>query len=218
MIRSAVNVARSGAIASSAVGTVSSARLIDDAEPAIDPVAEEGDGEPGDRHAERAGVDRNAHRRGAHPVGLHQRRQDRLRREQVDDGQEGDQPDHYIARQRRRHERRCADRTGLAGVRPYRTWHVLLRIWVKAWPGQGEGGGTPATQEPDPQIAGRLHHVLVARCRGTDRTTEAPPAAASCSSTSATYPASPRPPRRRDARSAPRRCCGIRRWRRRRCR
>ena len=49
--------------------------------------------EPGGRHAEGGGVDRKAHRGWGDLIMARQRRQDRLRRKQVDDGQECDQAD-----------------------------------------------------------------------------------------------------------------------------
>ena len=65
----------------------------ENAEPPVDMRAEEADDEAGNRHAERAGVDRKAHRRGRYVVMPGQRGQDRLGREQVDDGQEGREAD-----------------------------------------------------------------------------------------------------------------------------
>ena len=70
-----------------------------DAQPAIDPLGEQGDCEPGHRHAHRAGIDREAHGRRRHVVGPRQRRKDRLRREQVDDREKGRQSDHDRAQQ-----------------------------------------------------------------------------------------------------------------------
>ena len=63
------------------------------AEPAVDMRAQEADNEAGDRHAERAGVDRKAHLGRRHVVMPGQRRKDRLRGEQVDHGQEGREAD-----------------------------------------------------------------------------------------------------------------------------
>ena len=71
-----------------------------DAEPAIDFPAEDRDTEPGDRHAERAGIDRGAHRRRADAVGPRQGRQDRLGGEQIDHRQERGQRDDEEARER----------------------------------------------------------------------------------------------------------------------
>jgi len=63
------------------------------ASPPVDGVAGQGDGEAAHRHADRAGIDGEAHRRRRDPVGGGQRRQDRLRREEIDDGQEGGEAD-----------------------------------------------------------------------------------------------------------------------------
>ena len=65
----------------------------ENAEPPVDVRAEEADHEPGDRHAHGAGVDRKAHRRRGDVVMPGQRGQDRLRREQIDHGQERRQAD-----------------------------------------------------------------------------------------------------------------------------
>jgi hypothetical protein len=69
-----------------------------DAEPAIDLPAEDRDAEPCDRHAERAGIDRGAHRRRADAIGPGQGRQNRLRGEQIDHGQKCRQCDNEKAR------------------------------------------------------------------------------------------------------------------------
>ena len=58
----------------------------DDAAPPVDPMTEEGDGEARDRHAHRAGVDGEAHRRRRNPIGTRERRQDGLRGEKIDQG------------------------------------------------------------------------------------------------------------------------------------
>ena len=57
--------------------------------------------DPGCRHAERTGVDRKPHLRRRDAVGLRQRRQYRLRREQVDERQETDDADHDQAKRQR---------------------------------------------------------------------------------------------------------------------
>ena len=64
-----------------------------DAAPAIEPAAEQGNGQAADRHADGAGVDGEAHGRRRHPVGGGERRQDGLRREQIDDGEKGGDAD-----------------------------------------------------------------------------------------------------------------------------
>ena len=71
----------------------------DDAAAPVDPAAEEGHQQPGHGHADRAGVDGEAHGGRHDAVGAGQRRQDRLGREQVDHRQEGDQADHQVAPQ-----------------------------------------------------------------------------------------------------------------------
>ena len=68
--------------------------------PAVDAAAEEGHGQTGHGHADRAGVDGEAHG-GRHDADSpRQRRQDGLGREQVDHGQKGGQADHERAQQR----------------------------------------------------------------------------------------------------------------------
>ncbi|MHC2369396.1 hypothetical protein ACVIQT_004044 [Bradyrhizobium diazoefficiens] len=64
-----------------------------DAGPPVDMRAEEADDEASNRHAEGAGVDGKAHRRRRDAVMARQRGQDRLRREEIDDGQEGGEAD-----------------------------------------------------------------------------------------------------------------------------
>ncbi len=68
-----------------------------DAEPLVDPPAEDRDDQAGDRHSERAGVDRGTHGGRADPVGARQRRQDGLGREQIDDGEKRGERDHQKA-------------------------------------------------------------------------------------------------------------------------
>ena len=70
-----------------------------DATPPVDTTAEVGHPEPRDRHAHGRGVDGEAHGCGGHPIGLRQRRKDRLRAEQIDDRQESDEADEQRARQ-----------------------------------------------------------------------------------------------------------------------
>src|SRR5271166_1510678 len=91
--RSAVKVARSGASASNEVGTARMARLTRMPRRAVDPLAEKGDGEARNRHAHGAGVYGEAHGGGGNPVGLRERRQDRLRGEKVDEGEKRREPD-----------------------------------------------------------------------------------------------------------------------------
>ena len=68
-----------------------------DAEPAVDAPREQRHEQAGDGHAHGAGVDGEAHGGGAHLVVPHQGGQDRLRREQVDHGEEGRQRDDALA-------------------------------------------------------------------------------------------------------------------------
>ena len=63
------------------------------AAPAVDAAAGECHHQRRDRHADRAGVDGEAHRRRRDLVVRRERRQDRLRREQIDQRQERDQTD-----------------------------------------------------------------------------------------------------------------------------
>ena len=65
-----------------------------DAEPPVDAAAEERDGEAGNRHPERAGVDREGHRGRRDVVGLGQRGKNGLGGEQVDDREECGHADH----------------------------------------------------------------------------------------------------------------------------
>ncbi|MGY2934240.1 hypothetical protein ACVWZ6_003842 [Bradyrhizobium sp. GM6.1] len=69
-----------------------------DAGPPVDVRAEKADDEACDGHAEGAGIDGKAHRRRCDAVMARQRRQDRLRREQVDDSEEGSEADHERAK------------------------------------------------------------------------------------------------------------------------
>ena len=90
-----------------------------DAAAPVDAAAEIGDRKSGDRHAEGAGVDGKAHRGRRHPVGPGEGRQDRLRAEEVDHRQEGDEADEEGARERaasavRRRQR--GHRSGVAHV------------------------------------------------------------------------------------------------------
>ena len=59
------------------------------AEPAIDVLAQESNDKSGNRHSHGAGIDRETHRRGCHVVMLCQRGEDRLRCKQIDHGEEG---------------------------------------------------------------------------------------------------------------------------------
>ena len=70
-----------------------------DAEPAVDALAEEGDGKSGNRHADGAGIDGKAHGGRRDVIGARQGRKDRLRREQIDDREKGGQADHDRAQQ-----------------------------------------------------------------------------------------------------------------------
>ena len=81
-----------------------------DAAPTIDAMAEECDGQAGDRHAEGACVDRETDGGGSDLIRLGERRQDGLRREQVDDREKCGQPDDERAQQ-------CACRSGRCGRR-----------------------------------------------------------------------------------------------------
>ena len=92
-IRRIVKVVRSGATASSAVGTASTQRLIRMPSRGRCCRLKKRDREARDRHAHGAGVDGEAHRCGRHFVGCGKRRQDRLRREQIDHGEKGGQAD-----------------------------------------------------------------------------------------------------------------------------
>ena len=70
-----------------------------DAQAAIDALRKQGNRETGHRHTHCAGIDREAHGRRRHIVGAGERRQDRLRREQVDHREKGRQSDHDRAQQ-----------------------------------------------------------------------------------------------------------------------
>ena len=102
----------------------------EDAEPAVDMRAEKADHESGDRHAHGAGIDGKAHRGGRHAVVLRQRRQDRLRREQVDHGEKGRQADDQRA-QRRAGRWPCMSIGRLSSARKCRSWRVSLRRWKR---------------------------------------------------------------------------------------
>ncbi len=65
----------------------------ENAEPAIDVLAQEPHDESGYRHSHRAGIDSKSHRGRGHIVMPGQRRQNGLRCKQVDDGQKGHQAD-----------------------------------------------------------------------------------------------------------------------------
>ena len=78
-------------MASSAVGIASTHKANQNSEPPIDSPAEEGDEEARDCHPHCAGVDREAHGRGRHSIGLRQRRQNRLGRKQIDHCEESGQ-------------------------------------------------------------------------------------------------------------------------------
>ena len=92
-MRSTVNTIRFGALASNVVGIASRIKTQQNAEPAVDMRAQEADNEAGDRHAERAGVDRKTHLGGRYVVMPGQRGKDRLGGEQIDHGQEGREAD-----------------------------------------------------------------------------------------------------------------------------
>ena len=83
-MRSAANVARLGAEASSAVGIEQDREAQQNAKPAIDAMAEQRHAQACNRHPERAGIDREPHGSWSDAVGPRQRWQDRLCREQVD--------------------------------------------------------------------------------------------------------------------------------------
>jgi len=70
-----------------------------DAESAVDVLAEHGNDQPRDRHAHRAGVDREAHGRRRDAICTGQGRKNGLRREQIDDREERRQSDHHRAQQ-----------------------------------------------------------------------------------------------------------------------
>ncbi len=102
-----------------------------DAASPVDRSAEERNGNAGDGHAEGAGVDGEAHRPPAHLELRYQRRQDGLRGEEVDQCQEGDEPD---------------DSRGNAGLvrpdglrRPFEGGHCLLLRWNVASPAAPAG-------------------------------------------------------------------------------
>ena len=80
----------------------------EDAAAAIERAAEQADRKPADRHADRAGVDGKAHGSGRAAIGSSERRQDGLRREQIDDGQKGGQAD----RERAQGTRHVTDLSG----------------------------------------------------------------------------------------------------------
>lgn len=71
-----------------------------DAGPPVDVRAEKADDEACDSHAERAGVDGQAHRGRRDAVAARQRGQDRLCREEIDDRQEGSEADHERAKRK----------------------------------------------------------------------------------------------------------------------
>ena len=62
-----------------------------DTVPPVDPLAEQRGREPRHRHPKRAGIDRHPHGRRRDAIGDGQHRQNRLRREQIHDGEEGQQ-------------------------------------------------------------------------------------------------------------------------------
>ena len=64
-----------------------------DAKPPIDRAAEQSDCKATDRHADGAGIDGESHGGGRYAIGSGERRQDGLRREQIDDSQKGGQAD-----------------------------------------------------------------------------------------------------------------------------
>jgi hypothetical protein len=64
-----------------------------DAAPSVDATSDQCHSEARDRHADRACVDRQAHHRRCGAIGTGQGWQDRLRGEQIDDGEEGGQSD-----------------------------------------------------------------------------------------------------------------------------
>ena len=74
---------------------------------ALDRGAERADQQAGDRHAERAGIGGDADLGGRDAVGFGQARQDRLGREQVDQGQEADHGDQ---------QRAAGDKPGIGGA------------------------------------------------------------------------------------------------------
>ena len=94
----------------------------EDAEPPVDVPAEQADHQAGDRHSHGAGIDGKAHRRRGDVVVPGQRGKDRLRREQIDHGQECGEADDQGSQH---HARRTAVHVhafGLACRREYRSW------------------------------------------------------------------------------------------------
>ena len=174
----------------------------DDAGAAVDPPAEVGDHQPRHRHADRAGVDGEAHRGRHDPVGARQRRQDGLGREQVDHGQEGDQADHQVAAE------------GAGGVRG----GEMRRGMGVAHRGHGPAPGSVGDAGVTPDLAAGRHgldrtavNAGVTSCarRRSDaggRRRSARRWSCRCSATSATCPWSPRRPRQGNGRSARRSC------------
>ena len=91
--RSTVKVVEVRRAASSAVGIASSTRLTRMPSRRSMWRLEQRDGQPRDRHADRAGVHRKAHRGRRHLIGARERRQDRLGGEQIDHGEKRRQAD-----------------------------------------------------------------------------------------------------------------------------
>ena len=73
------------------------------------------DRQAADRHADGAGIDGKTHGRRRHAIGRGERRQDGLRREQIDDGQKGGEADR---------ERAQDTRHGLDSFRHYMLWSL----------------------------------------------------------------------------------------------
>ena len=98
-IRRTVNVVRSGATASSAVGIDEQRKAHQDAQPAIDVRPNKATASPATAMPIVLALTAKPMAAGRHLVGAGERGQDRLRREQIDDRQKRRQPDHEGAQQ-----------------------------------------------------------------------------------------------------------------------
>ena len=99
-MRSNAKIVRLGAEASRVVGMASRARLSQTPLRRSSRCAEAADEQAGDRHADRAGIGGDADLRRRHAIEARERGQDRLGREQIDEGQEADRADGQRTAQR----------------------------------------------------------------------------------------------------------------------